>query len=143
MPHRRDPMKTEEPPWPAARRHGEGDRRPKDSTSVHEGTAANGTEERKSTRPERRAALLEAMAPAPSPWRRLSEVLEEGVGDELLRELLEAGRHVDAEPGDGAAAFLPGGEVLLFLATPDGLEVRRSVPADEVALFLSGARESA
>lgn len=40
MPHRRDPMKTEEPPWPAARRHGGGDRsKPKDSTPVSHGTA--------------------------------------------------------------------------------------------------------
>jgi len=142
MPHR--DLETEERPCRAAQRQGKGNRtETKDSTSVSDGTEANGAEERKSTRDARRADLLEAMAPAPSPWRRLAEVLEEAGADPLLREFLEAGRHVDAEEGDGAAAILPGGETLLLLASPDGLLVRRNVTDAELHLFLAGAREAA
>lgn len=71
-----------------------------------------------------------------SGWVRLADAIADAGADPLLREVLEAGRNVDAEPGDGLAAFLPDGEVLLLLATPDGLEVRRNVPAAEVAVFL-------
>jgi len=80
---------------------------------------------------------------APVPWRRLSDVLLEAGADPVLREVLEAGRHVDAEPGDGAAAFLLNGETILLLATPDGMTVRRNAPADEVARFLASVREAA
>ncbi|HRY43415.1 MAG TPA: hypothetical protein P5164_05655 [Thermoanaerobaculia bacterium] len=80
---------------------------------------------------------------APVPWQRLSDVLLEVDADPTLREVLEAGRNVEAEPGDGAAAFLPDGETLLLLADGDGLLVRRHAPADEVALFLAGVREAA
>lgn len=129
MPHRRGPMNAKSAGANGALHRGKGDNwQTKDTTSVHEGTEEYGPQERKS---------------APSPWRRLSDVLAEAVGDELLRELLEAGRQVDAEPGDGAAAFLPGGEVLLFHVAPDGLLVRRNVAVDDVALFLAGAREAA
>lgn len=140
MPHR--DLETEERPWRAAQRQGKGNRtETKDSTEGGSKRAGVSTPSGRKSRDERRAALLEAMG-VPSPWRRLSEVLAEAV-DPLLRELLEAGRHVDAEPGDGAAAFLPTGEVILFHVSPDGLEVRRNVPAGEVALFLAGAREAA
>lgn len=129
MPHR----KSEERPGRGARRQNEGDRRPKDSTPVSHGTEANAPEGRKS---------------GPGRWVRLADVISaapwaEPGADPTLREVLEAGRHVDAEPGDGAAAFLPNGETILLLATPDGLTVRRHAPADEVALFLSDAREAA
>lgn len=60
MPHKRDPLKTEEPPWPAAQRHGEGDRRPKDSTPVSHGTAGYTPFGRKS---------------GPGRWVRLADVL--------------------------------------------------------------------
>lgn len=138
MPHR-----SEERPGRGAQRQNEGNRtETKDSTSsvaeVHEGYTP---ERRKSTRDERRAALLEGMGVA-APWKRLGEVLAETV-DPILRDLLESGRNVNAEPGDGAAALMPDGEAVLFLATADGLLVRRNVTPDEVALFLAGAREAA
>ena len=129
MPHRRDPMKTEERPWRAAQRQGKGrETEAGDSTPVSHGTDGYTPPGRKS---------------GPGRWVRLADVLLEPGADPALRSVLEAGRHVDAEPGDGAAAFLPDGEVLLLLATPDGLTVRRHAPADEVALFLSDAREAA
>lgn len=76
MPHRRTPLKTEEPPWPAARRHGEGDEHREDSTgrATRNRAVATTPRERKSTRPERREALLEAMG-VPAPWRKLGDVL--------------------------------------------------------------------
>ena len=128
MPHRRDPLKTEERPWRAAQRQGKGKgTEPKDSTGSAARNRAVG-----STPEERKSG-----------WVRLSDLLVEPDADPALRELLEAGRHVDAEPGDGAAAFLPGGEVLLLHVSPDGLVVRRGATPDEVALFLAGAREAA
>ncbi len=129
MPHRRDPMKCEERPGRGAQRQGEGGNwQAKDSTPVSHGTDGYTPPGRKS---------------GPGRWVRLADVLLEPGADPALRSVLEAGRHVDAEPGDGAAAFLPDGEVRLRLATPDGLTVRRHAPADEVALFLSDAREAA
>lgn len=124
MPHR----KSEERPGRGARRQNEGDRRPKDSTPVSHGTDGYTPPGRKS---------------GPGRWVRLADVLLEPGADPALRSVLEAGRHVDAEPGDGAAAFLPDGEVLLLLATPDGLTVRRHAPADEVALFLGRSEVAA
>ena len=122
MPHR----KSEERPGGGARRQNEGDRsKTKDSTPVSHGTAGYTPSGRK------------------SPWVRLSDVLLEVDADPTLREVLEAGRHVEAEPGDGAAAFLPNGETLLLLADGDGLLVRRHAPADEVARFLASVREAA
>ena len=130
MPHR--DLKTEERRWNGAQVQGEGDRHGKDST----GSAA------------RNRAVSSTPEGRKSGWVRLADVISaapwaEPGADPLLRDLLEAGRHVDAEEGDGAAAFLPSGEVILFHVSADGLEVRRNVPADEVALFLSGAREAA
>jgi len=100
-------------------------RREEDSTPVAEVHEANGQPGRKSLG-----------ASAPPPWRRLAEVLEEAAGHDLLREVLEAGRDVNAELGDGLAVVLPSGEALLILSTERGIEVRRHATDDDVALFL-------
>ena len=145
MPHRRDPMNATSAGANGARHQGRGKgTEPKDSTGStarNRAAAVSTPPERKSTRDERRAALLEGMG-VPAPWRSLGEVLAEAV-DPVLRAILEAGRNVDAEPGDGAAAIMPNGEVLLLHVSPDGLVVRRGATPDEVALFLAGAREAA
>ena len=74
MPHRRDPMKCEERPGRGAQRQGEGGNwQAKDSTPVSHGTAGYTPGGRKSTRDERRTALLEAMD-VPAPWKRLADV---------------------------------------------------------------------
>lgn len=133
MPHRSDPMNATSAGANGARHQGRGKgTEPKDSTG--------------------RAARNSAVATTPgerkSGWVRLADVISsepwaEPDADPALRAILEAGLTVDAEEGDGAAAFLPGGETLLFHVSPDGLLVRRNVPAAEVALFLAGAREAA
>lgn len=139
MPHR-----SEERPGRGAQRQNEGDRtETKDSTgsAARNRPVVSTPPERKSTRDERRAALLEGMG-VPAPWRSLGEVLAETV-DPILRDLLESGRNVNAEPGDGAAAILPDGEAVLFLATADGLSVRRHATSDELRLFLGRAEVAA
>jgi len=127
MPHRRDPMKTEERRWNGAQVQGERDRHGKDSTESAARNRAVGST------PEGRK----------SPWTRLADALADPDADPALRAIREAGRHVEAEPGDGVAAFLPGGETLLLLVEADGLLVRRNVTDAEAHLFLAGAREAA
>lgn len=142
MPHRG--QKRDERPRQAARRLDKGNRTDReDSTGRADSNRAvmSTPPERKSPRDERRAALLEGMG-VPAPWRRLGDVLAEAV-DPVLRAILEAGRNVNAEPGDGAAAILPDGEAVLLFATPDGLTVRRHATDAELRVFLSRAREAA
>lgn len=128
MPQRRDPMKCEERPARGARRRGRRDNwQAKDST----GCAA------------RNRAVATTPAGRKSPWIRLADALADPDADPAVRAVLEAGRNVDAEEGDGLAAFLPGGETLLLLVEADGLLVRRNVTDDEAHLFLAGAREAA
>ncbi len=72
MPHRR-----EERPGRAAHHRGRGKGTDaKDSTPVSLGTAGYTPGGRKSTRDERRTALLEAME-VPAPWKRLADVTPE------------------------------------------------------------------
>lgn len=128
MPQRRDPMKCEERPARGARRRGRRDNwQAKDSTGCAARNRAVGST------PEGRK----------SPWTRLADALADPDADPAVRAVLEAGRNVDAEPGDGVAAFLPGGETLLLLVEADGLLVRRNVTDAEAHLFLAGAREAA
>lgn len=58
MPHRRNPLRTEEPPWPAARRHGEGDEHREDSTgrATRNRAVMSTPEGRKSEAPGRQVA---------------------------------------------------------------------------------------
>lgn len=72
MPHRR-----EERPGRAAHHRGRGKGTDaKDSTPASHGTAGYTPGGRKSTRDERRTALLETMD-APAPWKRLADVTAE------------------------------------------------------------------
>ncbi len=139
MPHRRDPINAKSAGANGAQHRGKRDNwQAKDTTGAGNERAVSSTPEgRKSPRDERRASLLEAMVPVPSPWTRLADALADPGSGPAVRAVLEAGRNVKAEPGDGVAAFLPNGETLLLLVEADGLLVRRNVTDDEVHLFLS------
>lgn len=136
MPHRRNPINAKSAGANGARHRGK-----RDNWQAKDTTGSGARNRAVATTPDRRKSV-------PGAWVQLSDLLEakpwEAPGaDPALREVFTAFLKADTEPGDGAVAILPGGETLLLLVEADGLLVRRNVPADELALFLTDATESA
>lgn len=78
MPHR-DAMRREERPGRGAHQRGRGkgtDAKDSTGSAVRNRAVMSAPRGRKSTRDERRAALLEVMD-VPAPWKRLGDVLSE------------------------------------------------------------------